>query len=180
MKYRVTVNGRVHEVSVDGAGVVLDGTPVAAALRPVGGTPSCLLVIDGAIWSRTLEPGSGPGRWQLQLHGERHDVEVVDERTAHIRSRLGAAAAQPGPAVLKAPMPGLVVRVLVEPGQAVAAGTGLVVLEAMKMENELKAPVPATVARVEVRAGQAVERGQVLLHFDGMGGDGPPPTPIRP
>jgi pyruvate carboxylase subunit B len=180
MKYRVTVNGRAHEVSVDGAAVVLDGTPHSAELRAVEATPSCLLLLDGASWALTLEPGAGPGRWHLQVHGERHEVEVVDERTAHIRSRLGAAAVPPGPAVLKAPMPGLVVRVLVEPGQAVAAGEGLVVLEAMKMENELKAPGPGTVGRVEVAAGQAVERGQVLLHFDGNGAADRPAGPARP
>ncbi len=64
-------------------------------------------------------------------------------------------------------MPGLVVRVLVAEGQAVAAGQGLLVLEAMKMENELRASGPATVARVGVQPGQAVEKGQVLVEFAG-------------
>ena len=63
-------------------------------------------------------------------------------------------------------MPGLVLRVQVTPGQAVAAGTGLVVLEAMKMENELKAPTPAVVKAVRVQPGEAVEKGQVLLEFE--------------
>jgi biotin carboxyl carrier protein len=62
-------------------------------------------------------------------------------------------------------MPGLVVRVLVEAGQEVEAGTGLVVLEAMKMENELKAPAGGTVSTVRSQAGEAVEKGQVLVEF---------------
>ena len=62
-------------------------------------------------------------------------------------------------------MPGLVVRVQVEPGQEVAAGMPVIVLEAMKMENQLKAAAPARVAAVRVQAGQAVEKGQVLLEF---------------
>jgi pyruvate carboxylase subunit B len=62
-------------------------------------------------------------------------------------------------------MPGLVVRVLVEPGQRVQAGSGVVVLEAMKMENELRAPSDATVGRVVVSPGTAVERGQLLVEF---------------
>jgi pyruvate carboxylase subunit B len=63
-------------------------------------------------------------------------------------------------------MPGLVVRVDVVPGQSVAAGTGLVVLEAMKMQNELRAGAPGTVATVRVQPGQAVEKGQVLVEFE--------------
>jgi pyruvate carboxylase subunit B len=63
-------------------------------------------------------------------------------------------------------MPGLVLRVQVAPGQAVAAGSGLVVLEAMKMENELKAVGPAMVKAVWVQPGEAVEKGQVLLEFE--------------
>jgi pyruvate carboxylase subunit B len=68
-------------------------------------------------------------------------------------------------------MPGLVVRVQVEPGVRVSAGDGLVVLEAMKMENELKAPAGGVVKRVRVAAGEAVEKGQVLVDFE----DSPPP-----
>jgi pyruvate carboxylase subunit B len=63
-------------------------------------------------------------------------------------------------------MPGLVVRVPVEPGQQVAAGAGVVVLEAMKMENELKAQAAATVKTVHVKPGQAVEKGMVLVEFE--------------
>ena len=63
-------------------------------------------------------------------------------------------------------MPGLVVRVQVEAGQAVAAGTGMVVLEAMKMENELRAATAGTVRSVRVAPGEAVEKGQVLVEFE--------------
>jgi biotin carboxyl carrier protein len=62
-------------------------------------------------------------------------------------------------------MPGLIVRVLVEPGQEVEAGAGLVVLEAMKMENELKASAAGTVSAIRSQAGEAVEKGQVLVEF---------------
>ena len=67
-------------------------------------------------------------------------------------------------------MPGLVLRVQVAPGQEVPAGAGLVVLEAMKMENELKAPAPALIKAVRVQPGQAVEKGQVLLEFEDSAG----------
>jgi pyruvate carboxylase subunit B len=69
-------------------------------------------------------------------------------------------------------MPGLVLRVQAEPGQEVPAGTGLVVLEAMKMENELKAATPGIVKAVRVQPGEAVEKGQVLIEFE-QAEDGP-------
>jgi pyruvate carboxylase subunit B len=113
----------------------------------------------------------GRGRWALTEHGERVELEVLDERAHHIRGLTGAADQRRAAEVLKAPMPGLVVRIQVEPGVRVSAGDGLVVLEAMKMENELKAPAGGVVKRVRVTAGEAVEKGQVLVDFE----DSPPP-----
>jgi pyruvate carboxylase subunit B len=97
--------------------------------------------------------------------GDRWEAEVVDERTRHIRSLTSGANAARPPATLRAPMPGLVVRVLVEAGQEVAAGAGMVVLEAMKMENELKAAGPSVVGAIRVVAGEPVEKGQVLVEL---------------
>ena len=162
MKYHVTVGGRTHEVVLEGEDVIVNGTRVIAELRAVPGTPVRHLLLDGRSVTVAVEP-EGAGRWVLVQGGERVEVEVVDERTRHIRSLVGPGRAQAGGGVVKAPMPGLVVRVLVEPGQVVAAGTGLVVLEAMKMENELKAAGPGVVAAVTVRPGQAVEKGQPLV-----------------
>lgn len=162
MKYHVTVAGRTHEVVLDGGAVLVDGARMTAELRAVPGTPVRHLLIDGRSVSVAVEP-EGAGRWVLVRAGERVEVEVVDERTRHTRSLVGPGRTQAGGGVVKAPMPGLVVRVLVEPGQTVAAGSGLVVLEAMKMENELKATGPGVVAAVTVRPGQAVEKGQALV-----------------
>lgn len=100
------------------------------------------------------------------MAGEQVDVEVVDERTRHIRSLTAGAERPAGGGVVRAPMPGLVVRVFVEPGAAVAAGAGLLVLEAMKMENELRAPVAGVVRAVRVEPGQAVEKGESLVEFE--------------
>ena len=93
------------------------------------------------------------------------DVEVLDERARHLRQLAGSGRGKRGGNVLKAPMPGLVVRVEVEPGQAVVEGQGVVVLEAMKMENELRASAAATVAAVRVAPGAAVEKGDVLVEY---------------
>ena len=97
----------------------------------------------------------------------RREVEVVDERARHIRSLASARGRAARSGTVKAPMPGLVVRVQVEPGQTVGPGGGLLLLEAMKMENELRAPSGGRVRAILVEAGQAVEKGQVLVEFEG-------------
>jgi biotin carboxyl carrier protein len=164
MKYFVRIHGREIEVEVNGASVAVGGRSVAATLEPVPGTPLRQLVIDGHSLALPVEPRNR-GEWALSPGGERYEVEVVDERTRHIRSLTGSGEKRGGPAALKAPMPGLVVRVQVDVGQRVAAGMPVVVLEAMKMENQLKAPADAVVTAIHVSAGQAVEKGRVLLEL---------------
>jgi biotin carboxyl carrier protein len=165
MKYIVSILGREVEVEVDGEQVTVAGRTYAASLGVVAGTPVRQLLLDGCSEALALEADGG-GRWALSRRGERFEVEVLDERARHIRSLTGGSERARGPAVLKAPMPGLVVRVQVEAGQSVAAGAGVVVLEAMKMENELRAGAAGVVRVVRVRSGEAVEKGQVLVEFD--------------
>jgi biotin carboxyl carrier protein len=164
MKYIVSVAGREIEVEVDGDLVTVEGSTRSASLRTVPGTTTRQLLIEGHPTTLTMRSG-GRGQWSLESGGDRWEVEVVDERTRHVRSLTAGTERRRGPVILRAPMPGLVVRVLVEPGQEVPAGAGLVVLEAMKMENELKAPAAGTVGAVRAQAGQAVEKGQVLVEF---------------
>jgi biotin carboxyl carrier protein len=102
--------------------------------------------------------------------GERIEVEAVDERTRQIQALTGRRPGGSASGVVRAPMPGLVVRVEVTEGQPNAAGTALVVVEAMKMENELRATRPGVVAKVHVEAGMAVEKGAPLVTFAGDGG----------
>ncbi len=165
MRYAVLVDDQVIEVEVDGDQVTVSGQAHTATLCPIPGTPLRQLLFAGrpsTFWVESL----GRGRWVLAPGGERWEVEVLDERSRHIRALTGSVDRQLVIPVLKAPMPGLVLRVQVEPGQEVAAGAGLVVLEAMKMENELKSPAAAVVKALRVRPGEAVERGQVLVEFE--------------
>jgi pyruvate carboxylase subunit B len=165
MKYFVDLGGRQITVEVDGDRVAVDAVPCQASLRTVPGTPLRLLTVDGRQRALAVLP-SGKGRWGLGWGGEQCEAEVVDERTRHIRS-LAAGSERPATeGLLRAPMPGLVVRLEVEPGQTVAPGGGVLVLEAMKMENELRSPAGGRVRAVLVRAGQAVEKGQTLVEFE--------------
>ena len=167
MKYVVTLAGRDHEVVVNGGTLTIGDRTCQAHLEMIAGTPLCHLLLDGHSYTFAVSRGAD-GRWTLLEAGDAVEVDVTDERTRYIRSLAGAGKTQQGGGVLKAPMPGLVVKVLVEPGENVTAGQSLVVLEAMKMENELKAPSAALVGTVSVRAGQAVEKGQALVALEPM------------
>lgn len=166
MKYVVSVEGRPIEVEVDGERIIVGGQSYHATLGRIPGTPLRQLVLDERPVTLSVEP-LGQGRWALSLAGERSEIEVLDERTRHIRALTGTGDQRPKADVLRAPMPGMVVRINARPGDAVTAGAGLVVLEAMKMENELKAGASARVKAVRVNPGEAVEKGQVLLEFEG-------------
>jgi len=165
VKFIVLVAGQSVEVELDGDRVMVAGHSHSASLDTVPGTPLRSLMVDGRPVALALE-SQGRGHWILTHGGDRWEVEVIDERTRHIRSLTGGGDHRRAAEVLRAPMPGLVVRVEAKPGDRVVAGAGLVVLEAMKMENELKAPGPARVKSVRVAAGQAVEKGQVLVEFE--------------
>jgi biotin carboxyl carrier protein len=100
---------------------------------------------------------------QMAMGGLEYRAEVIDEAHARLARMVGGAAAQHQRRELKAPMPGLVVKVLCEPGQQVEAGQALVVLQAMKMENELSLARAGTVKEVPAQPGQTVDQGAILV-----------------
>jgi pyruvate carboxylase subunit B len=162
MRYFVTIGDRTVEVDLTGHTPVVDGTPVDAQMSLLPGTHVRTLVADGRSHTLTAKPGERSGRWQIALGGERFTVDAVDERTRAIREMTGGADDVAEKTVV-APMPGLVVKIEVEVGQAVKAGQGVVVVEAMKMENELKAPADGVVAKILVQERQTVDKGATLL-----------------
>jgi biotin carboxyl carrier protein len=169
MKYVVTIEGESIEVEVDGDRLTIGGQSYHATLQQVAGSRVRHFLLDNRPITFELERLSS-GRWALTVAGERTEVEVLDERTRQIRTLTGTRQARHSTEVLKAPMPGMVVRVQARVGESVSAGAGLVVLEAMKMENELKAAADGRVKLVRVSPGEAVEKGQVLIEFENDGG----------
>jgi pyruvate carboxylase subunit B len=164
MTWFVTINDRMVEVSRDGDAFVVDGVRVPATLVRTPGRAELRLTLDGREVVLGLD-GHSPSGWRVMHQGVLHEVRVEYERTRELRSRAPVPKGAGGPVQLKAPMPGLVVRVLVHEGEQVQAGAGLVVLEAMKMENELKAPRAGVVQGLRVTPGQTVEKGAVLLQL---------------
>jgi pyruvate carboxylase subunit B len=162
MLYFVTVGERTFRVELGAEGVSVDGVGVRADLAQVEGTSLRSLLLDSSSF-RILASRRDDGAWDLHLRGRRYRAEAVDERTRSLREATGAAGALVGPRPIRAPMPGLVVKVEVAVGDRVETGQGVVIMEAMKMENELKAEAPGVVAHVHVAPGQAVEKDQILI-----------------
>jgi pyruvate carboxylase subunit B len=167
VKYVVQLNDERKAVALGAEGVSYENAvPVQAELSDIEGSPIRVLKVGTNVYRVVVQRRQGRGRYTLWIDGYRFEAEAMDERTRAIRDLSAASAAPAGPAPVRAPMPGLIVRVNVKAGDTVQAGEGLVVMEAMKMENELRATAAGTVRSVEVTAGTAVEKGALLVALE--------------
>lgn len=145
-RYEVVVGERTYQVE---------------AVRVHDGSGLWSLIVDGAQREVAVAAGRGD-RYQVSAGGESHDVSVSDPLTHLARAAHGAAAGGAKETV-EAYMPGRVVTLLVAEGDEVAAGQGVLVLEAMKMENEIAAEHAGRITKLHVQEGQAVEGGDPLF-----------------
>jgi biotin carboxyl carrier protein len=162
MKYHVTLRSRTYVIDVDGGAVTVDSERLESHWVAIPGTPLIHLLLGRDSWTIACQQLEGR-RWALGAAGERFEVEVQDDRARQIEALTGQGRKPAVGGIVKAPMPGLVVRVEVTQGQVVAAGQGLVVVEAMKMENELRAVHAGVVEQIHVSAGDRVEKGAALV-----------------
>jgi biotin carboxyl carrier protein len=167
MRYFVTLGARevpidVTALSGGGFDVRVDGKPVAVDLAEAGGALS--LLIDGRVVDLVID-GSPPSV-AFSILGPSGGATVETERTRLDGSRRAGKSSRGGQDFVVAPMPGRIVRVLVAQGADVEAGTPLVVIEAMKMENELRASHAGKIAEIVVHAGDTVEGGAKLLRLE--------------
>ena len=167
MKYIVDIAGRRIEVTLDGDQASVDGgAPEHVKLSDLEGTPVRLVTIGDAVHRVMARRDGERGSYAIRIDGRRFAVQALDERTRAIRDLSAAAAGPAGPQPVKAPMPGLIVRIDVKAGDQVIAGQGVAAMEAMKMENELRAPAAGKVKAVHAIVGQAVEKGAMLVEFE--------------
>lgn len=101
--------------------------------------------------------------YEVQIRGELYQVQVQDERAYRLAQARGSLADAHGEAVIKSPMPGIILKVLVEEGQHVSKGEKAIILESMKMENELRSPRDGVIHHISIHQGSSVEKGQVLV-----------------
>lgn len=166
MTYDVVVDGKTHQVEltkgektwlckVDGEAVEVDAAMTARDILSV--------LVGGKAYEIKRER-SLQGELHMVIGSARYAVDVQDPRS--LRTRRAAAGAEAGPQKVKAPMPGKIVRVMVSEADEVRAGQGLIVMEAMKMQNELKSPKAGKVQKILTAEGSTVNAGEVLAVVD--------------
>jgi len=165
MKYRVGIEEETVELEVKHAGdeiqVVLGDRVLTADVVRIGGSPVYSLVLDGKSYE--ISAHRREGKFELVLAGENYDALVMDERAMRIAEATEDVAGQLSGETVVAPMPGVVIGIAVAVGEVVAAGQGVLTLEAMKMENELKSTVAGEVKEIKVEVGQGVAQGEPLV-----------------
>jgi biotin carboxyl carrier protein len=148
-EHHIQVDGKIFEVDFDS----------------IGDQPLYSLLLDGMSYEAYVYPAEQA--WQVLLIGHSYPVMVEDEREKRLRLASGRGFGEHADFHLKAPMPGLVVAIQVEEGQQVEKGDVLVVLESMKMQNELKSPRAGTVTRLRIKSGDSVEQHQTMMSVVG-------------
>ncbi|MCE9647429.1 MAG: acetyl-CoA carboxylase biotin carboxyl carrier protein subunit [Chloroflexi bacterium] len=162
MKYVTTIDNQQFEIEVvDEHHIRIGDRLLQVDFETVSGQPVFSLILDGKSYEAFVYQGEED--WDVLLRGRQYQVKVEDEREKRLKAAAGGGIAEGGEFHLKAPMPGLVVAVLVEEGQAIKKGQVMLILESMKMQNELKAPRDGVMSRIRVKAGESVEQKQSLL-----------------
>lgn len=163
MNYNVRVGDENFSIKTTKAGaslVELNGVPARVTWQRLRGNLYALHWND-EVFTVQIDAHNG----EVRLGPHFFEVQVEDERTSVIKKLRAGAQSETALAVIKAPMPGLIVRVEIAKGETVKKGQGLLVIEAMKMENEIKSPLTGTVTEIMVANRMAVEKGAPLLQI---------------
>lgn len=164
MKYYARIGLNEYEIEVDQETVTINGEKVVVDLRQSGVPELYSVLFGGQSHDMLIEPQRF--NYTITFRGEQFQVQVEDERTRKLNTGRKAPALPHGELAIRAPIPGLVVKVLVDVGDVIADGQPLVILEAMKMENEIRSLRAGTVRSIAVIQGQRVEQKEVLLVVD--------------
>jgi biotin carboxyl carrier protein len=161
MKYVTTIDEKEFVIEIiDEKHIRVNEQVLEVDLMAVSGQPVYSLLIGGKSYEAYVYPEEKD--WQVLLRGRQYQAIVEDEREKRLKT-AGGARTEGGEFHLKAPMPGLVVSIPVDEGQEVKKGEVLLILESMKMQNELKSPRDGTVHRIRIKPGESVEQRQTLL-----------------
>ena len=162
MKYITTIDNKEFEIEVvDERHIRIGDRLLEVDFESVSGQPVFSLILDGKSYEAFVYQGDED--WEVLIHGQQYQVKTEDEREKRLKTSASGGSMEGGEFHLKAPMPGLVVAILIEEGQEVKKGQVMLILESMKMQNELKAPRDGIMGRIRVKAGESVEQRQTLL-----------------
>lgn len=160
-KYITTIGDKEFEIEIlDNNQVMVDGQTYDIDFDSVSGQPVFTLLLNGKSHEALIFHDED--EWQVLLRGRLYTALVEDEREKRLRAAAGSVA-ESGDFVLKAPMPGLVIKVAVKKGDEIKKGDVMVILESMKMQNELKAPRDGKVMRVMIKDGDSIEQKETML-----------------
>ena len=161
MKYFAAVNGQEYEIEIENDQVLVNGEAIDVDVSQIGAPELYSILLDGASYEVLVEEHRQ--EYAVTLAGQQFHVQVEDERTRRLNAGRKGPLIPSGELVVKAPIPGLVVKVLVQEGDDIPEDHPLIILEAMKMENEIRSLRAGVVRSVDVAAGQRVEQGAALL-----------------
>ncbi len=162
MRYIATVDDQEFLIEIlDEKHLSINGKVMQIDFESIGDQPVYSLLVDGQSFEAYVYPSET--EWQVLLRGHFYPVKVEDARIKRLKAEAGVKVVEQKEFRLRAPMPGLVIDVLVKEGDEVEEGSVLVILESMKMQNELKSPRPGKVSRLRIEPGDSVEQNQTLL-----------------
>jgi biotin carboxyl carrier protein len=162
MKYFAKINDIEYQIEIlSETEVLIDSTPHQVDFQALRQHLSYSVLMDGESFETNIYPEDG--EWEVLLRGRQFSVLVEDERDKQLRLAAGQSTLEQDSYILKAPMPGLVIDIPVADGDQVKEGDVLLILESMKMQNELKAPRAGTITRIQTEMNANVERNQILL-----------------
>ncbi|MEM7538174.1 MAG: DUF2118 domain-containing protein [Chloroflexota bacterium] len=164
MKYYATIGQNEYEVEIKDNLVWLDGEEIGADLNQSGVTELYSFIFNGQ--SHEVLVSSDRANYTVTSRGEQINVHVEDERTRKLNMGRQVTATSQGDSNVTAPIPGLVVKILVSEGDEIQEGEPLAILEAMKMENEIRSVRSGVIGKIHVEAGARVEQDAALISLE--------------
>ncbi len=162
MKYQTIVNGQTFDIEINEDGrILVNGEVRAVDFRALRQGELYSMLLDHRSYEAVVDERED--LYHVLLAGDMYEVQVTDERSRRLASAFMAFGDTGGEVSIRAPMSGLIVRVPVTEGEPVTKGQTVVILESMKMENELKSPRDGTVHHIHAKAGDNVEHNKVLV-----------------
>ncbi len=162
MNYYATVGDHTYQIEIiDDKNILVDGEPRTVDWLPLGDNAASLLI--GARSHEVVAESPEPSYWSILLGGEQNEVRVMDELQWRVQQAAASSGGAAGAVTVKSPMPGVILRIPLPVGTAVAKGDTVIILESMKMENELKSPKDGVIDAIHVEQGATVEKNQQLV-----------------
>ena len=166
MKYITTINDQEYEIDLINEDIVkVNGVEYQVDFDEVAGQMIFSLIIDGKSFEARLTEGKD-NLWKVLLHGRLYEANVIDEREKRLSEAAGIVIKGNRAYILRSPMPGLITKLPVIVNDVIEESDVLLILESMKMQNELKSPQAGIVSEIRISEGENVVQNQILIVVD--------------